>query len=132
MNLSKHFTELIHGEKEITTTRIIVLTALFFVIFDNLKFFQNVLVKYPFNFENAGFLISLAIGLTSVIVFLLSIFCLKYTTKAILTGLLMISSCAAFFMDNYNIVIDHHMIQNMVETNWSEATDLLSARPRIA
>ena len=48
------------------------------------------------------------------------------TTKIILIGLLMISSSAAFFMDNYNIVFDHHMIQNMVETNYSEASDLLS------
>jgi len=126
MKLLKYFLEISQGKREVSTIKIILFTSLFFVIFDNVKFFQNVLSVYPLTLSNAGFLISLAVGITSLIVFLLSLVCSKYTTKPLLIILLLISSLTAYFMDTYNVVIDDIMIQNMVETNWAETSDLLS------
>ncbi|MGB3223753.1 MAG: phosphoethanolamine--lipid A transferase [Desulforhopalus sp.] len=126
MKLSKYFLEIFQGKREVSIIKIILFTSLFFVIFDNLKFFQNVLSVYPVTLSNAGFLVSLAVGITSLIVFLLSLVCSKYTTKPLLIILLLISSLTAYFMDTYNVVIDDIMIQNMVETNWAETSDLLS------
>lgn len=126
MKLLIFFKEITQGKREVSITKIILFSSLFFVIFDNVKFFQNVLTVYPLTLSNSGFLISLAVGIAALIVFLLSLVCSKYTTKPLLIILLLISSAAAYFMDTYNVVIDDIMIQNMVETNWAETSDLLS------
>lgn len=128
MKLLNYCVDLFYGKKEVTTTKIILFTALFFVLFANLTFFQKVLLVYPLSLKNIVFLISLAVGVCAVIVFLLTLVTSKYTTKPILISLLIISSFTTYFMDNYNVVIDNIMIQNMVETNWAEASDLLSLK----
>ncbi len=128
MKFLKYFLEIFQGKREVSTITIILFTSLFFVVFDNLKFFQNVLSVYPLTLSNAGFLLSLVVGITTLIVFLLSLVCSKYTTKPLLITLLLISSVTAYFMDTYNVVIDDIMLQNMVETNWAESSDLLSLR----
>lgn len=128
MKFLNYFIDLFYGKREVTTTKIILFTSLFFVLFGNLTFFQNVLLVYPLSLNNIGFLISLAVGVVAVVVFLLTFVTSKYTTKLVLISLLITSSFTAYFMDNYNVVIDHIMIQNMVETNWAETSDLLSLK----
>ena len=54
------------------------------------------------------------------------LFSSKYTTKPLLTILLIASSFTAYFMDTYNIVIDDSMIRNSLQTNLSESADLFS------
>jgi lipid A ethanolaminephosphotransferase len=68
------------------------------------------------------------IVLTAVITLLLTLICSKYTIKPILIILLMVSSTTAYFMDNYNVIIDHTMIQNIVQTNFKESADLFSMK----
>ena len=109
-------------------TRMILFTAVFFVLFDNFAFFSHVLKVFPVSPNNTAFLISLVFGLVSVIVLLLSLVCYKGITKPVLILLLLVSSLAGYFMDNYNVVIDDIMIQNMVQTNIHEAYDLLTLK----
>jgi len=52
----------------------------------------------------------------------------KYSTKPTLTLLFMLSAITAYFMNNYDVVIDQGMIRNIVQTNFSEAADLLSIK----
>lgn len=113
---------------EINTSWIIFFTAFFFSLFDNQSFFQNVIQTYPLSSQNIAFLISLAIGITAITVFFFTIVTTRYTTKAVLISFTILSSLAAYFMDNYNVVIDHIMIQNMMETNWAETSDLFSTK----
>jgi len=115
-------------ERITTTTKLIIYSSVFFVFFDNLTFFQHVLEVFPFSIKNIGFLVSLSMGLTAFIVFLLTLVSWKYTTKPVLIFFLLLSSGAAYFMDNYNVVIDHIMIQNMLETNLAETSDLLNLK----
>ena len=56
--------------KRITTARFIVISAVFFVLFDNLAFFRDVIEVYPVSWDNIGFLTSLTLVLTSVMVIL--------------------------------------------------------------
>jgi lipid A ethanolaminephosphotransferase len=42
--------------------------------------------------------------------------------------LLIVSSLAAFFMDSYSVVINDEMLNNVAQTNFSEATDLVNAK----
>ena len=112
----------------LTQTKLILCTSIFFVLFDNFAFFQHVMQIYPVTLKNIGFLASLAVGLTSLMVLLLTLLSSKYTTKPVLILLLMLSSFAAYFMNHYNVVIDHTMIQNIIKTNMNEALDLLSVK----
>ena len=111
-----------------TQTKLNLGTSLFFVLFDNFAFFHHVTQVYPVTLKNIGFLASLAVGLTSLMMLLLSLAGSKYTTKPVLILLLMLSSFTAYFMNHYNVVIDDTMIQNIFKTNMNEAYDLLSPK----
>lgn len=111
---------------KLTRIKLILLTSVFIVTFDNVAFFRHVLEIYPLSFENIGFLTSLSIVLTSVIILIFTLVSSKYTTKPILIFLLIVSSFASYFMNNYNVVIDPGMIHNIIQTNVRESLDLLS------
>ncbi len=113
---------------KISPTKLILATSVFFVLFDNLTFARHVLEIFPLTLINSGFLISLFAGLTAVITAVFSLVSSKYTLKPLLIFFLLVSAGAAYFMDNYNVVIDHIMIQNMVQTNAAESLDLLSPK----
>ena len=113
---------------EMTNFKLISLTAIFLVLFDNFSFFNNVTKIYPVSLNSIAFLLSLSVVLTSVIILLFAIFCSKYTIKPILIIILLASSLASYFMNNYSIVIDHVMIENIIETNINESIDLFSLK----
>ncbi len=127
MDVIKKFGSYIHN-LEISHLWLITLTAIFLVAFDNLAFYKNVTEVYPVSISNTGFLCSISIVLVSVMAILFSIFCFKYTTKPILITILLISSIASYFMNNYNILIDETMIQNIIQTDSSEVFDLLNVK----
>ncbi len=114
--------------KEMTSTQLIILLALFFITFGNATFFSNVTDVYPVNLKNFGFLLSLAWGFSGAIVILLALVCYPYTFKPIVISLLLISSFAGYFMDSYNTVIDDSMIENIVHTDFAESLDLFSLK----
>ncbi|RWX52151.1 Sulfatase, partial [Candidatus Electrothrix marina] len=114
--------------KEITATQLVVFSALFFIIFDNSTFFHHILEVYPFSFKNFLFLASLAAGGVLAIGLFLTLASSVCPTKPVLILFLLVSSVAAYVMDTYDIVIDYIMIQNIVETNWNETSDLLNLR----
>lgn len=113
---------------KITQTKLILYTSIFFVLFDNLAFFQHVITVYPINAKNIWFLASLTGGLTGFTMLVFTLVSSRYTTKPILIFFLLISSLASYFMNNYNVVIDHIMIQNLLQTNLAESSDLITAR----
>lgn len=114
--------------KRISVNNLIIISALFLVLFDNISFFRNVVEVYPVSWNNIGFLISLAVGLMCVIIILLALVSSKYTLKPILILTFLVSSVAAYFMNNYNVIIDHTMIQNVFSTNVKEAVELISIK----
>jgi len=112
--------------KRLTTAKLIIISAVFIVLFNNLAFFRNVIEVYPVSWGNIGFLASLAVALAGVIILLLTLVSSRYTFKPILILILFISSLSSYFMNNYNAVIDHTMIENIFSTNMKEAVDLFS------
>lgn len=114
--------------RKITHSRLIITSSVILVLFYNFAFFSNVTKIYPVSAGNIPFLISLAIGLTSLSVFLFSLVSSRHTTKPVLILVFLISSLTSYFMDSYNVVIDTNMIQNTVQTDIEESMDLLSLR----
>lgn len=107
---------------------LIFLIAVFFIIFDNWAFYRHVLAVYPLTLENTGFLASLIVVLLNGIIILLTLFSARFLFKPVAVVLLILSSLAAYFMDSYGVVIDHHMIDNILRTDTAESFDLLSAK----
>lgn len=103
-----------------------IISALF-VAFYNISFFRNISAVYDVK-ENFIYYISIILMLFSFSVFFFSLLSSRYTTKPLLIIVVLISSGVAYFMDNYNIVIDDTMITNTIETNLAETVDLLSLK----
>ncbi len=114
--------------KTIKSYQLIILVAIFFICFDNIRFFSNMLEVYPLGYKNNGFLFSIAWGFTGVIILLLSLVCFKHTIKPLIIFFLLLSSFAGYFMDSYNTVIDDSMIDNILSTDIAESLDLLSLK----
>ncbi len=111
-----------------TQSKLIILVVLFLALFDNYSFFSNTLKIYPFEVHNIGFLISLFIILVAFNILLFTLLSLKWTIKPILIVVVLISSLTSYFMDSYNVIIDKNMIRNIIQTNFSEASDLLTLK----
>ncbi len=126
MKIFQGLFDIYSGEKTVSMTKLILFTSLVFVLFGDVAFFQHTFSVYPISLQNIGFLCSLAIGLTAIVTLFLTLISSQYTIKLTLIALLIITAFTAYFMDNYNVVIDDSMIQSILETNRSEASDLIS------
>lgn len=112
--------------KNFSSSKLIILTSIFLVVFGNMSFFSNVTKYYPLDLSNAVFIASLIIFFVFINILLFSVICNKYTIKPLLIIVLLISSFTAYFMDTYNIIIDDSMIDNLIKTDVNESLDLLS------
>ncbi|WP_372739882.1 phosphoethanolamine transferase [Neptunomonas sp.] len=109
----------------LTPTRLTILSALFLTLTANLTFFKEVTHVYS-RAENAGFIVSLSVLLFMSLVVLISIIRLLVPARFAVTIMLIIGVTSAYFTDQYGTVIDSSMLRNMLETNVSEANDLMS------
>ena len=105
---------------------LIVLVSLFLVLFTNGAFFKHVLQVYPLTLASAPMIASLGIVLMAVTIIVFTLFSTRYLLKPFLIIVLLLSSLVAYFMSTYDIVVDPHMIQNILETNFNESADLFS------
>ncbi len=115
--------------KKINPITLTIIVALFFIVFGNVTFFQEVLKTYPIvGFQSALFITSLAVVFTCVNIIILSMLCYKYTIKPVLITLMLLSASCAYFMDSYHVIIDTVMIDNIIKTDTGEAFDLFSIK----
>lgn len=114
--------------KNITSFTLILLASLWIVFFDNVAFFEQLTKVYPLGFEYALFLLSQVIFLVAIFVLLFSLLGWHYTLKPILIFMLLLTSVQNYFMVTYNILVDQTMIENVMQTNSSEALDLLNIK----
>jgi lipid A ethanolaminephosphotransferase len=128
MQFIHYISDLLYRKKDLSTTKVVIFNALFLTLVANKTFFQNVFHVYPLSLQNIGFLISLAVGITAVTVLLLTLLTSRYTTKFVIISLFLGASFIAYFMDNYHVVIDDIMVQNIVETDWREVNDLMGMK----
>jgi lipid A ethanolaminephosphotransferase len=108
------------------SSTLIIGVSLFIVFFDNVSFFKHVLEVYPFNSTYAFFVLSQGAVLSLFLVLLFSLLSWRHVTKPLLIFMLIISAFQNYFMQTYNIIIDTTMIENTVQTDVTEAFDLMS------
>ncbi|MBT9462349.1 MAG: phosphoethanolamine--lipid A transferase [Rugosibacter sp.] len=114
--------------RSFSSTSLILLVTGFLIAFCNLAFIKNVIQAYPINLSHAPALLSLLIVFGSAVVLLFSLLCFKRTTKLVLIVFLLLSSLAAYFMDNYGVIISDDMLQNVAHTNTAESLELFNLK----
>lgn len=113
------------GTFQLNRYSIILLTALLMVASGNISFFEKINALYPVA-ENIGFIFSLSILLTALLILLMAIMSIVIPVRILAVTFLVITAISGYFSDKFGIVIDADMIRNTLETNTAEAVDLIS------
>jgi lipid A ethanolaminephosphotransferase len=110
-----------------SSTKAALLAALFFIVFYNASFFEAIfgLVDYT-SFRGIIFIANISLVLWLCTFIIISLLALPYVFKPILSIVFFCAASIAYFMDAYGVVIHRLMIQNVMETDLSEAGDLIS------
>ncbi|MDR2220392.1 MAG: phosphoethanolamine--lipid A transferase [Methylobacillus sp.] len=107
-------------------SRVVFLAALFIMLTGNRELFERLLEVYPLNLANLPFLISLGLFFTlATMLFMLAVTPGRLG-RWVLALLLLAASQAAYYMDQYGVVIDTVMLDNVFATNAQEAAALMS------
>ncbi|MDD1609767.1 MAG: phosphoethanolamine--lipid A transferase [Methylococcaceae bacterium] len=113
---------------KLSLTTLVFLTALFLATVDNQAFLTAIFkVVDTSGLGSSHFKVAVFIALIALFSLLLSFFASKYVFKPIVILILILAAIISFFMDSYGVIVDVSMIQNIVETDSKEATELLSA-----
>ena len=100
------------------------LISLIFVSAYNLPFWSEIIkLVHPDSLASFLFVFSVFLLITLLITILLTLLCYKYTYKFIYALFFLGASSALYFINQYSILIDSDMVQNVFETNSSEAFD---------
>ena len=78
--------------------------------------------------RGVGFMVLFGVAIAAVLFAALSLLAWPWLFKFITAVLLVTAACSSYFMLSYGIVIDAHMLVNVMETDVREAQDLLSWR----
>lgn len=107
--------------------RLVLIVSVFILVTGNFALFHRLTEIYPF-VEKWPFVIAL-MGFFSFSTMLFLIWtCFGKFSKWVLTTFLVTSAFAAYYMDQFGVVIDRDMIANMMETNPQEFAGLVSIK----
>ena len=103
--------------------------AAFFVAALNVAFWRQ-FAEALAPLDMQAWLFIAAVGITALVLLSLffSLFTPRYLFKPAITVFLLLTSAAAYLVNEYGIVIDGEMIRNIANTNTEEAYDLLTGR----
>ena len=102
--------------------------ALALVLIYNLSFWHRLLALPGISFAtSAGFLIATGTVLTAIFFAFFSLLSFPWTFKPILILAFFLAAPIAWFSSRYGIVIDSHMISNIMETDVREAGELITS-----
>lgn len=114
---------------KISAQKFIYVFALYFTFLMNLSFwrffFKNI---EEHTFINFVFLATLIINVFLIYALFFNLVFWKKSWKILSTLFLISSACANYFMYQFNIIIDKFMIQNVMETTYREASELVTWR----
>ena len=112
---------------KITTSNmgLLIASSFFMLLTGNWTFFGTLLDIYPFG-DNVFFVTSVFAVTFLAILLLLILLSLFLSTRFVIGFCLLAAAASGYFSGNYGIVIDDIMIQNVMETDLAETSDLLN------
>ena len=109
-----------------TQSQMILLTAIFIMLTGNVTMFSRILNVYPFQLHNVAFLTSLFIFFSALtMLFLLAVSHGRFT-RWVLAFFLIGASFAAYYMDQFGVIIDGVMLDNIMQTDMREFKGLVT------
>ena len=106
-----------------------ILLSIYFCIFLNISCFKYIFNNmYIIDAKSMFFMLDMSALLFFIHYTILNIICIPYVFKFLVVLILLISSLANFYMNEYGVFIDTDMIRNVFETNTSEALDLVNLK----
>ena len=109
-----------------TQTSLIWLVSLWIMLTGNHALFAHLLKLYPWNAENGLFIVSLSAFFTLSTALWLMLISHGKAARWVLALVLLTSAWAAFYMDEFGVIIDHVMLDNAAKTDAHEIMGLLS------
>ncbi len=111
----------------ITSLQLVLIMSLYFATIGNFALWRFVSgLVTPHDFHSFLFVLSLPLTLFLLLDLFFSLFAWPYLRKPVFILLTLISAGCAYFMVNYNVVIDRGMVQNLFETNYAELSSYFS------
>lgn len=109
-----------------TQSRTIIMATAFIMLTANWSLFSRILEIYPLKLANLPFLVSLALFFSALTAIFFLCICHGKATRWILAVFLLVASQAAYYMDQFGVIVDIVMIDNIMQTNPQEFAGLLS------
>ena len=111
---------------KITTSNmeLLIASSSFMLLTGNWTFFGTLLDIYPFG-DNVLFVTSV-FAITFLAILLLLILLSLFLPTRFVISFCLLAAASGYFSGNYGIVIDDIMIQNVMETDLAETSDLLN------
>lgn len=107
----------------------IVGVSVYFVSVLNIAFWRRFLTAVaPINIHEYLFVAAFAFAAVGLVTLSFTLVSNRYLFKPATSALLLLTALAAYFMNEYGIVIDAEMIRNITHTDRAEAFDLLTVR----
>jgi lipid A ethanolaminephosphotransferase len=108
------------------TETLLACVAAFILLAGNGPFWRAALANRAWS-DPATWLFAGAVFVTlaSLYFALAAIFSTRRTVQAIATALLLVTASCSYFMERYGVFLDRTMLQNVVATNYKEATELV-------
>jgi len=104
-----------------------LLISICLVLLYNKPFWHEIVrVINPHNLASYAFCTSIFLLITLLINILLTLFCFKYSYKLIYLIIFLGSSSGLYFISQYNVLVNSDMVQNVFETNSTEAFDFVN------
>jgi lipid A ethanolaminephosphotransferase len=126
VSLGNHLFKFAPSIKLGSQNRAIMLVVAFIMLTGNYSLFSRILEIYPLTLRNLPFLVSLAAFFSVLTAIFFLLICHGRATRWVLAVFLVLASQAAYHMDQFGIIIDMVMIDNIMQTNPQEIAGLLS------
>ncbi|HSD17557.1 MAG TPA: phosphoethanolamine--lipid A transferase [Thermomonas sp.] len=117
----------LRGRWPLSQELLALLVALYFSIAANATFFRVVGGTGAFaGFRGLGFGFGLFVAITALNTFLLLVLLNRRWAKPLIVVLLLVTSCAGYYMSRYTVYLDPDMIRNVLHTDSKESRELVS------
>jgi lipid A ethanolaminephosphotransferase len=103
-----------------------ILVSVFLMLFANHALFSHIVRIYPLSSIELPFLMSIALFFTALTMLFLMWITYGRASRWVLAIVLVLSSQAAYYMDQYGVIVDTVMLDNILHTNPQEFAGLVS------
>lgn len=113
--------------RPISLRTLIVSVAVYQATILNISFYKQVLIKLSLDsFENIAFFVSMPVVVFCTIFILLTLLLNQWLVKIVASSLVIIGSALSYFMLKFGIMIDRSMLQNTLETSFTESAPMVT------